>query len=253
MQSRKLIFSGILLFGFALGIIAHPLVGKVLAQVASTEIYACVKDNGLVRISTTSTTCGTGETLLSWNTQGPAGPQGPQGPEGPQGPIGPAGSGGIGEFDPAMFKDHLIENYANFAYRNWDNVDFSNSLFSVVSLHLASFRNANFTNIIYVSWLTGSRVTGDFTGANFTGAKFMSQFGMTFYYQGDFTNANFTNANMHYAGPETRYGVGPITADGRTNFSQSNFTGAIWSNTICPDDTNSDNNGGTCEGHLVSL
>lgn len=251
MQSRKLIFSGILLFGFALGIIAHPLVGKVLAQVASTEIYACVKDNGLVRISTTSTTCGTGETLLSWNTQGPAGPQGPQGPVGPQGPQGPAGGGGIGQYDPAKFKDSKIEQVI-FDNKIWDNVDFSNSLFVANSLTNASFKNANFTNIVYASWQTGSRVTGDFTGANFTGAKFMSMYGMNFYFQANFTNANFTDANMHYAGPETRYGAGPIVGDGRTNFSQSTFTGAIWSNTTCPDGYVTAPTGDTCEGHLAS-
>jgi uncharacterized protein YjbI with pentapeptide repeats len=28
------------------------------------------------------------------------------------------------------------------------------------------------------------------------------------------------------------------------------LTGVIWAHTICPDGTNSDDNGGTCVGHL---
>jgi uncharacterized protein YjbI with pentapeptide repeats len=30
----------------------------------------------------------------------------------------------------------------------------------------------------------------------------------------------------------------------------SNIKGVVWSNTICPDGSNSDANGGTCRGHL---
>jgi uncharacterized protein YjbI with pentapeptide repeats len=37
---------------------------------------------------------------------------------------------------------------------------------------------------------------------------------------------------------------------GMTTDNQTYFTGVIWKNTTCPDGTNSDNNGGTCLGHL---
>jgi uncharacterized protein YjbI with pentapeptide repeats len=39
---------------------------------------------------------------------------------------------------------------------------------------------------------------------------------------------------------------------GQTDFTGTTRTGVIWSNTTCPDYTNSDANGGTCEGHLVN-
>jgi hypothetical protein len=32
--------------------------------------------------------------------------------------------------------------------------------------------------------------------------------------------------------------------------AQINVTGVTWSNTTCPDGTNSNNDGGTCTGHL---
>jgi Pentapeptide repeats (8 copies) len=37
---------------------------------------------------------------------------------------------------------------------------------------------------------------------------------------------------------------------GFANLSGANLGGVTWSDTICPDGTNSDNNGGTCQGHL---
>ena len=45
--------------------------------------------------------------------------------------------------------------------------------------------------------------------------------------------ANLTNANLAAA-----------------NLEGANVKDVIWSNTICPDGTNSDANGGTCIGHL---
>ena len=47
----------------------------------------------------------------------------------------------------------------------------------------------------------------------------------------DFTGADFTNANLTDA-----------------FVFETTVTNAIWSNTICPDGTNSDTNNGTCEG-----
>ncbi len=47
------------------------------------------------------------------------------------------------------------------------------------------------------------------------------------------SNANFTGANLDGA-----------------NTSGATFTGAKWSNTTCPDDTNSNNDGGTCVNNL---
>jgi hypothetical protein len=49
----------------------------------------------------------------------------------------------------------------------------------------------------------------------------------------DLTSADLTNANLF----------------GASMFS-ANLTDVIWSNTTCPDGTTSDNNGGTCVGHI---
>ena len=122
--------------------------------------------------------------------------------------------------------------------------------------------------------LTGSRFTGrDLTGAfipradlgglNLTSTKFINAF-----MQGlganitNFTSVDFTNADLS---PLDIGGVGVSASLIDANFTNANFTntnltgadftntirtGIIWSNTICPDGTNSNNNDDTCEGHL---
>jgi len=50
--------------------------------------------DGLLRIVSAGTTCGPGETAISWNQSGPQGPQGAKGTTGPQGAQGPQGAKG---------------------------------------------------------------------------------------------------------------------------------------------------------------
>jgi uncharacterized protein YjbI with pentapeptide repeats len=52
----------------------------------------------------------------------------------------------------------------------------------------------------------------------------------------DFDFADLTGANL----------------TGATVTGSNDFTGALFSNTICPDGTNSNNDGGTCFGHGIS-
>jgi uncharacterized protein YjbI with pentapeptide repeats len=76
--------------------------------------------------------------------------------------------------------------------------------------------------------LSGSNLIG----ANFTGANLVKSFlGST-----QLSGANFTNADLNCA----------------NNMSTANVSNAIWSNTTCPDGTNSNNNGGTCVGTLLN-
>ena len=94
------------LFGTRLGrILATALIavfafgaGSAVAAYANqppAEIHACVSNNsGAMRVVEAATTCRTGETKLTWNTQGPQGLQGPQGVPGPVGPQGPQGEPG---------------------------------------------------------------------------------------------------------------------------------------------------------------
>jgi uncharacterized protein YjbI with pentapeptide repeats len=72
----------------------------------------------------------------------------------------------------------------------------------------------------------GSLEDADFTGANLQGTRFVD---------GTLEDCNFTDANLLGASFKERQSV----------------SGSTWSNTICPDGTNSDYNGGTCIGHLT--
>ncbi len=67
------------------------------------------------------------------------------------------------------------------------------------------------------------------TGANLTGA--------------DLNDATLNNANLNNANLTN-------TNLDNTNLSGANLTGITWNNTVCPDLTNSNNNGNTCLGHL---
>lgn len=53
--------------------------GPAPALAADTTISACVgKATGVMRVTDAGTGCRSGETLLTWNVQGPQGPAGPQ-------------------------------------------------------------------------------------------------------------------------------------------------------------------------------
>jgi uncharacterized protein YjbI with pentapeptide repeats len=82
--------------------------------------------------------------------------------------------------------------------------------------------------------LQGSTFTGnDLSGVNFTSAILKGvDFNST-----NITNVNFTNADMTSA----------------QNVDTATRSGVVWSNTICPDGTNSNDDGNSCEGHLTPL
>jgi len=71
------------------------LLSTLLASSASAQVIeACVHDlSGAVRIVSGPADCRTGESPLSWNTQGPPGPMGQPGPMGDPGPMGEPGQG----------------------------------------------------------------------------------------------------------------------------------------------------------------
>ncbi|MGQ0432125.1 MAG: pentapeptide repeat-containing protein [Microthrixaceae bacterium] len=91
-----------------------------------------------------------------------------------------------------------------------------------------SYSSAKATNFSSADLSAAGMALADLTGANFAGANLTCVSAGGF-----FNNANFTNANL---------------TDAR--FSGGVLTGAIWSNTTCPDGTNSNSNGNTCSGHL---
>ena len=73
---------------------------------ATAAIRACRnKSSGLLRVVNAGANCRTGETLLTWNVEGPAGPSGIAGPKGDSGVAGAPGGtgpqGGTGRTGPA--------------------------------------------------------------------------------------------------------------------------------------------------------
>ncbi len=87
------------------------------------------------------------------------------------------------------------------------------------------------------SFFQGSDLSDvDFTETIFTNAD-LSYLSAN---RANFTNANLTNTNLGFS-----------DLGGAIGLETATLTNTIWANTICPDTTNSDNNGNTCEGHLT--
>lgn len=60
--------------------------GPAPAFAADSTLSACIgKQTGVMRYTDAGTGCRSGETLVTWNVQGPQGVPGPQGPQGPTG------------------------------------------------------------------------------------------------------------------------------------------------------------------------
>ncbi len=59
------------------------------------QLRGCVNPSGGLRIIAASESCRSNESLVTWNSTGPAGQQGPAGPAGPTGATGPQGPRGL--------------------------------------------------------------------------------------------------------------------------------------------------------------
>jgi hypothetical protein len=201
----------------------------------TSKIHACVKNsNGTLRIVGANDTCANNETALDWNIQGPPGPSGPPGP------TGIPGSGGSGlncigcnkrdfatRFNITSFTNQNFD-LANFVGIHLPAEDFTGSSFVNAIIRAGDIRGSNFTN---TDLTNANMITTDLRNVNFTGAS-LTGLDLT---KSSLGNVNFTDANLQGA-------IGMDTASQRENI--------IWSNTTCPDGTNSDDNGNTCEGHF---
>lgn len=80
------------------------------------------------------------------------------------------------------------------------------------------------------------------------------QFGGASFINGDYSNTDFTGANFRHAilkaGSIAGANLTEADLGGVDGLDLADRTGVIWSNTLCPDYSNSDDNGGTCEGHF---
>lgn len=210
-----------LLLTFFLGFVAASVITIIHAQTTNNTIYACVKtNNGSLRIVDANTTCASNETPLSWNIQGPPGPAGSPGPSShilfcPNCSI-PATS------DPPFNPIYWLKGQ-----------DLSSSVMSGTTLGYADLTGTSFSS----AYLVNAGISNaTLVNVNFSNAKLNSV---------DFTNSNLQNANF------TNADLTDANFTNATNMSTANLTGVIWSNTTCPDGINSDNNGNTCEGHLI--
>ena len=118
---------------------------------------------------------------------------------------------------------------ANFTSDNAQGASFGGANLTGANLTSGDFQDVTFT----IANLTDADLKGDnvqgsnMTKANLTGANLSG---------GDFQNINFTNANL----------TGATLDD--SNLKGSTMTQVIYSNTICPNGTNSNNDGNTCTG-----
>jgi uncharacterized protein YjbI with pentapeptide repeats len=111
-------------------------------------------------------------------------------------------------------------------------VDFNNAYLDngqfYANLSNVSFKNAYLVGAtIDVSSAPSNKV--NFRGANLTGTNIIGNFP-----KADFSQANLTDANL----------------SGVKDMSTANVSETKWSNTICPDGSNSNNSGNSCAGHF---
>jgi hypothetical protein len=202
----------------------------------------------IVRIVGANDNCAANETPVDWSIQGPVGPGG----------FVTNMSGADLKNSDFRYRDFSGANVqgADFTYSNLQGVSFSNGNLSGTKFTSTNLKFANLSNTI----LTNTDFEGAFLdNANLSGAD-LSKTSIPFYCSSanssnfsnvkltgvtiqcslnlaDFTNADFTNARFVKA------------SLWRATFTGAILTGVSFSNTICPDGTNSDNNGGTCIGH----
>ena len=154
----------------------------------------------------------------------------------------------IGDFTDAVFRDFISGSgrFNGFTMNGiFDGADFTGATLRTEGLVSGSYRSAIFTNASFSEFVSSPPtgfVNSDLTGADLTGLV-GTDFGI---FDSDLTDATVVA------------GSGGFTLV-RVNTTNANFTGTpvslaedvTWSNTICPDGTNSDANpGATCIGHL---
>jgi hypothetical protein len=193
---------------------------------SSGVIHACYRTNGgQVRVIDSPTeTCNGNETATSWD-----------------------------KATHGKFVDDLVgADFSNtsLAYRNFANTDLTNAVIGEGSLNGTVFTGANLTSVAVKNEGTSNHLIqkANFTDANFEG-------GIYFLHETSFNNADLHGVSWvgsTISGVPTFEGSDFSNANlTGTDFSSAILTSAIWSNTICPDGTNSDDNGNTCIGHLV--
>lgn len=220
---------------FAAGIMSWTIISSVFAQTTnSNAIHACVGtgiiNKGNIRIISPDETCQNDENSLNWQQYPKPGTEFHFF----------LSASGANDTDYFKGKDFVK---AHIESSQFENTDFSGTNFSRAFIANNTFTKVNFTNAkisnarqfsekFYDSNLSGLNAKNAIIGAG------------TEFYNVNFTNANLTEAD--FSG--TIFYDSDLTGASTTG---TDFTNVTWSNTICPDGTNSDTNINTCEGHLT--
>ena len=140
---------------------------------------------------------------------------------------------------------------SNGAY-NLGNANLRGAYLVGAGLAGANLSNSNLAGAV----LTGANLAGanlsssnlsgaNFANANLAGANLSSS---------NLSGANFANANLAKANLSGTNLAGAnlsgATLTGATGLKTANVKNVAWSNTMCPDSTNSNNDSGSCVGHF---
>ena len=146
-------------------------------------------------------------------------------------------------FDNSSFHYSIVGEY--------DGASLNHTDFSFSEGTYLRFR---YTNMIHAVFAHSEFQSGWFNNADLTYTDFnnvtFTMFSAPNGYRNDFSNSNLSYSNFNDA---SLYGLTFANADltGAT-FIGTTFVGNnVWSNTICPDGTNSDDNGNTCMNNLL--
>ncbi len=245
-------FKDILLIGFgALFIsVVSSLTTLTFAHGGNTTlVHACIKNStpvpnaANVRIVSATTNCNTNETALDWNIQGVQGPAGPQGATGSAAINLPPFVCTYRCFFSDVSDKFKGKDFSNAYTRSLEfiNVDMSSTVFKGNDMG-ADFTGSNLSNTDFsFSIVAATFINTNLTDADFGNTKLSNgSIGPSIFYNANLQNTNFQNADLT-----------DIQLTNATNMNTANITGVTWSNTTCPDGTNSNNNGNTCVGHLI--
>lgn len=274
----------------ALGVTTGAVAGVPLKiPGAGGVIHGCyAKSTGILRVSDTG--CSRGEKALTWNQRGQrglkgdVGARGLKGDKGDKGDPGPQGPSGVG---PQTFCVRCDKSNTDLSNQNLAGVYFpeanlrSTKLVNVKFDH-ADLRGADFTQTALSGGREGPQT--DLTGATFRGASLQdADFDIV-----TAPSASFVDANLHGALVAGNFNKANFIRADLTNFNASGayfqgahfedaiieginlqgavienasfaaargtpslLNGAVFANTTCPDGSNSNNDGNTCNGHWL--
>ncbi len=198
----------------------------------SATYQGCLSPSGaLSRVGTRLPACPRGSRTISWNSIGPQGPRGATGPRGSRGVQGLRGATGAAGPKGATGPKGAPGTAYSCSASAYPGIDLAGCSLAGANLTGSLLQGANLSG----SDLAKATLTGaSLTGANLTGVSLNdASLGTVDLDWSDLGGADFTGAYL-----------------GGAQLQGADLAGAIWSNTTCPDGTNSNDDGGTCAANL---